>query len=189
MKKEMNLINSREDYYKSSQRRSKIRKYFPEISVFLSLIVLMSGFMTVNSAMQNSLDQLDAQIEERGDLALVFERLEQQKQSLVFYEDVLAQISGNEPSLSESVRSLYRLVPTDSHLIQLDLNGGQFKLTGQSRSQAEISDFCSSLEEETALSSGEIISISYLETAGNSDLWEYTMVFDFSESGEERLVQ
>ncbi|WKY43669.1 hypothetical protein Q5O14_13630 [Eubacteriaceae bacterium ES2] len=186
MKKDINLLYSREDYYKKEKYKTRIKKYLPEICAALVLVVVFAFFKTVNLAGQKSLNELDLKLQETGEMAVVFENLEHQKKRMTFYETLLKELDNDSCSVGAAVASVYGLLPAETKIIQLDFNDQLLKITGQTPNEDEIVGYTSQISQENGFSQGQILSVKQLE---NQNLWEFAMIFEIVQNEGETALE
>ncbi|WKY47111.1 hypothetical protein Q5O24_12175 [Eubacteriaceae bacterium ES3] len=174
----MNLIVSREEQYLKEKWRRLIKKFLPEIYVLLSFILILTGFKSANIVAQDTIDDLDMQLENNSQMTVVYENLETQKMNLIYYEKLIDWLVQRDVSVSETVQTIYKQFSSDSALIRLDLTGEAIKITGQTKKQEEIVGIAEKIVKETGLSDAQILSVERLGDDTNQDLWEFIMVFE-----------
>lgn len=189
MKKDINLLYSREDDYKREKWKIQIAKYLPEIFAVLVLLVVFTAFKTVNLVEQKTIKELDLKLQETGEMAVVYENLEHQEKRMTFYETLLDELNSSGGSIAAAVTSVYDLMPAETKLIQLDINEQILKITGQTLNEDEIIGFASQLGQEKNLSKGQIISVKQIEDNDHMALWEFAMIFEIGHNEGETALE
>jgi Tfp pilus assembly protein PilN len=189
LKKDINLLYSREDTYKREKWKIRMTKYLPGICAVLVLLVAFVVFKMVNLTDQRKIDELDLKLQETGEMAVVFENLEHQQKRMTFYESLLNELDDKGSSVTEAVSSVYSLLPAETKLIQVDVNDQLLKITGQTLNEDDIVGYASRLSEGKNLSQGQILSVKRIENNDHKALWEFAIMFMIGQDEGETAVE